>query len=219
VHLVECDRVPAYTFVDRESAWRDTKRLQARLYHAKLCVQAAIEDIDFRTPRGLERSLVLRLAECRWINESVNVNITGPTGSGKTWLSCAFGHRAARDDHSVLYTRTPRLLEDLAIARADGRYPRLLASLAKVRLLILDDWAITPMTADHRRDVLEVVEDRCGRVSTLIAGQIPVADWHSAIGDAKLADAILDRLVHSAHHIEIKGESMRKRYAHKTLGT
>lgn len=204
--------------IDRESAWRDTKRLQARLRHAKLRVQAAVEDIDFRTPRGLDRALVLQLAEGRWIADHVNLIITGPTGSGKTWLSCAFGHRAARDDHSVLYARTPRLLEDLAVARADGRYPRLLASLAKVRLLILDDWAITPMTADQRRDLLEVVEDRCGRASTLVASQIPVAEWHAAIGDATLADAILDRLVHSAHRIEIRGESMRKRLAEKTLG-
>jgi len=204
--------------VDRESAWRDTKRLQARLRHARLRVQAAIEDIDFRAPRGLDRALVLQLAEGRWITEGVNLIITGPTGSGKTWLSCAFGHRAARDDHSVLYARTPRLLEDLAVARADGRYPRLLASIAKVRLLILDDWAITPMTPDQRRDLLEVVEDRCGRASTLIASQIPVAAWHGAIGDATLADAILDRLVHSSHRIEIKGESMRKRLAEKALG-
>ena len=114
----------------------------------------AVEGIDFRTSRGLDRALVLQLAESRWIADHVNLIITGPTGSGKTWLSCAFGQRAARDDHSVLYTRAPRLLEDLAVARADGRYPRLLASLAKVRLLILDDWAITPMTADQRRDLL-----------------------------------------------------------------
>ena len=149
----------------------------------------------------------------RWIDDAINLLVTGATGAGKTWIACAFGHKACRDNRPVLYARVPRLMEELAIARADGRYPRLLTRLAKVKLLILDDWAITPMTAEQRRDLLEIVEDRCGRASTIIASQIPIADWHSAIGDTMLAGAILDRLVHNAYRIELKGDSMRKNNA------
>ena len=134
----------------------------------------------------------------------------GPTGTGKTWLSCALGHRACRDNRSVLYHRVPRLLESLGLARGDGRYARMLKSLARVRLLILDDWGITPLTAEQRRDLLEIVDDRHGRASTIVTSQLPVGLWHEHIGSPTIADAVLDRLVHSAHRIELKGESLRK---------
>lgn len=168
--------------LDREASHRETKRTLARLRHAKLRVSAQLEDIDYRAPRGLDRGLMARLAGGQWVRDGLNLLITGPTGVGKTWLACAFGHRACRDNLSVLYTRTPRLLEDLALARADGRYPRLLKTLARVQLLILDDWGVTPMTADQRRDLLEVIDDRTGRAATLITSQLPVPEWHAAIG-------------------------------------
>ena len=169
--------------LDREASHRETKRTLARLRHAKLRVSAQLEDIDYRAPRGLDRGLMARLAGGQWVRDGLNLLITGPTGVGKTWLACAFGHRACRDNLSVLYTRTPRLLEDLALARADGRYPRLLKTLARVQLLILDDWGVTPMTADQRRDLLEVIDDRTGRAATLITSQLPVPEWHAAIGE------------------------------------
>jgi len=141
--------------------------------------------------------------------------VTGPTGTGKTWLSCALGHRACRDNRSVLYHRVPRLLEGLGLARGDGRYARMLKSLARVRLLILDDWGITPLTAEQRRDLLEIVDDRHGRASTIVTSQLPVEHWHEHIGNPTIADAVLDRLVHSAHRLELKGESLRKLQAVK----
>ncbi len=197
--------------LDREADLRATKRMQTRLRQAKLRLQAAVEDVDFRTPRGLDRALFLSLADCRWITAGHNLLIIGPTGSGKTWLGCALGHKACRENLPVLYTRLPRLLEDLALARADGRYPRLIAALGRVKLLILDDWGLAPLDAEARRDLLEIVDDRHGRTATLITSQFPVERWHDLIGDPTLADAILDRLVHNAHRIELKGESMRKR--------
>ncbi len=206
--------------LDREADLRETKRCQTRLRQAKLRLQASVEDIDFRAPRGLDKTLILRLADCRWITATQNLLITGPTGSGKTWLACALGHQACRKNIPVIYLRLPRLIEDLALARADGRYPKLLRAMARVKLLILDDWGMAPLNAEARRDLLEITDDRHGIAATVITSQFPLDTWHDLIGDPTIADAILDRLVHNAHRIQMKGESMRKRMrAHDTDGT
>jgi len=197
--------------VDRELTERQNRRLANRLKSAHFRLDATIEDIDFKHPRGLDKSLVLSLASCQWIQSHDNLIISGPTGTGKSYLACALGHQACRQDISTLYLRLPRLLEDLGLARADGRHPRLLASLLRIDLLILDDWGTMPLTHDQRHDLFEIVEDRYARRSTLVAGQLPVTHWHQIIGDPTLADAILDRLVHNAHKITLKGDSMRKR--------
>ncbi len=198
--------------IDREMTERDNRRLSSRLRRARLKHQAAFEDIDFRHPRGLDQSLILSLAACRWVTERLNILITGPTGVGKTWLACALAHKACREGHSALYQRLPRLLSSMTIAKGDGRYPKLLDTLAKTDVLILDDWGLAKLSAEHRRDLLELLEDRHGARSTLVTSQIPIEKWHDAIGDPTLADAILDRLVHNAYKINLKGESMRKRH-------
>ena len=196
--------------VDREITERHSRQLTNRLRRAKLRHAACIEDIDFRQPRGLDRDLVLSLADGRWIREHLNCLITGPAGVGKTWLACALAHSACRGGHSASYRRLPRLLTELAIARADGRYPKLLASISKTELLIIDDWGLAKLSAENRRDLLEIIEDRYGIRSTVVTSQLPVDKWHDVVGDPTLADAILDRLVHSAYQINLKGESMRK---------
>lgn len=198
--------------LDREAATRADKRLANRLRAAKLrFVEACIEDIDFASERGLDRRNILSLAGGTWLKAHENLIITGQTGTGKTWLGCAFGHQAARLDHSVLYTRMPRLFEDLAMARLDGRLPRLIDKLARVQLLILDDWGTHGLNDRQRLDLLEICEERYRRKSTLITAQVPVAKWHDLIGEPTIADAILDRVIHNAHRINLKGESMRKK--------
>ena len=197
--------------VDREASYRADRRLQTRLKQAKLRQRASVEDVDFRAARGLDKRLFLSLSSCRWIHERLNLLLTGPTGAGKSYLACALGQKACREGHTVQYHRMTRLLGDLSIARGDGRYPKLMASLAKTDLLILDDWGLGPLTDLHRRDLLELLEDRHDRRSTLVTSQLPVEAWHDWIADPTLADAILDRLVHNAYRLELKGESMRKK--------
>ena len=196
--------------VDRESAERDTNRLRLRLKQAKLRLTATVEDVDFRHPRGLDKSLVLALAGCRWIREHHNVIITGPTGVGKSYLACALAHKACREGFRALYLRAPRLFDDLALANADGRYRRVLAAYARIDLLVIDDWGLASLTEEQRRDVLEILEDRHDLRSTLVASQLPIEKWHKVIGDPTLGDAILDRLVHRAHKLTLKGDSNRK---------
>ena len=204
--------------VDRELTERDTRRLTTRLRQAKLRQTACIEDIDYRHPRGLDKAVIVRLATCQWVRERHNVLITGPTGIGKTWLGCALGHKACRDGLTVLYLRLPRFLQELPIAKGDGRYRKLMTTLAKTDLLLLDDWGLAPLSDENRRDLLEIVEDRHDCRATLITSQLPVEHWHEALGDPTLADAILDRLVHNAYKITLQGESMRKRQARLTRG-
>jgi DNA replication protein DnaC len=197
--------------LERETTLRRQKSFEARARTAKLRHPASVEDINYRAARGLDRALFLKLAACDWIREHRNVLITGPCGLGKTWLACALGQKACRENLSVLYYRMPRLLTALALARGDGRYAKLLRSLARVRLLILDDWGPEALNAEQRRDILEIVEDRYDRGSLLIASQVPIERWHeSIIGDPTLADAILDRIVHNAYRIKLAGESLRK---------
>lgn len=198
--------------LDREAAARADKRFANRLRNAKMRFpNACIEDVNFAASRGLDRRQVLALAQGDWIKAKEQIILTGQTGTGKTWLGCAFGHQAARLDHSVLYVRMPRLFEDMAMARLDGRFPKLVDKLARVQLLILDDWGTHGLTDQQRLDLLELFEERYQRRSTIITAQLPVSGWHDMIGEPTIADAILDRIVHNAHRIDIKGDSMRRR--------
>lgn len=202
--------------VDRQFAWRDNQALQLRLKRARLRGGACVEDIDYRAARGLDRSVVRALAaESNWVKQHQNLFITGPCGVGKSYLACALAHKACRDGYNVYYSRAAALFRDLALARADGSLRNLLARLARVDVLVVDDWAVAPLGEGERRDFWEICEDRHGTRSTVLASQIPVAQWHAQIGDPTLADGILDRLVHAAHRIELGGESMRKLLAAK----
>lgn len=196
--------------VDREMTERENRRLGTRLKKAKLRHPCCVEDINFKASRGLDKALILSLATCTWIARGLNLLICGPTGIGKSYLACALGHKACLEGYSVLHLRLPRLFEELHLAKADGRYGKLMLGYAKTDLLILDDWGLTPMTDPQRRDLLEILEDRYGKRSTIVTSQLPVTAWHEVIGDPTLADAILDRLVHNAYKIELKGDSMRK---------
>lgn len=197
--------------VDREGAERDAKRLTARLKFAALRQAASVEDLDLRTPRGIDRVVMAHLIDGAWIDRHENLLITGQTGLGKSWIACALGHKACRDGRSVAYHRLPRLFEALALARGDGRHARMLKAIARLDVLILDDWGLVVLAPSERRDLLEILEDRHGRGSTIVTSQLPVDHWHDAIGDPTLADAILDRLVHNAHRLQLSGESMRRR--------
>ncbi len=197
--------------IDREAANRTTKRFQTRMRAAKLRhVGAAIEDVDYKTPRRLDKALFQQLAAGRWIAEKRNLLITGPCGVGKTWLACALGQKACRDNTTVIYKRLPRLFAELELAHGDGRFPRIFRQLVKADLLILDDWGPERLTASQRRDMMEIVEDRYGSSSTIITSQLPVEAWHDVIDEPTFADAILDRIVHNAHRLRLDGPSMRK---------
>jgi DNA replication protein DnaC len=199
--------------VEREVLHRENRRLARLLKVARLRVNACVEDIDYRHPRGLQKPRMAALASGDWIRQALNLCLTGPTGCGKTWLACALGNQACRQGLSVRYLRLPTLLEQLRIAHGDGSYVRLMGQLRKTDLLILDDWGISPLTRSQRNDLMEVIEDRHDRRSTLIASQLPIDHWHEYIGEATLADAILDRLLHGAHRLNLTGESVRRERA------
>lgn len=196
--------------VDREATERENRRLDRYLRAARLRVTASVEDVDFRAPRGLERSVVLELASARWVAAHQQVLLTGPTGVGKTYLACALAVAAIRAGHTALYARTPRLLGEIGTARADGRLPRVLAAWARIEVLVLDDFGLQPLTDAQAADLLEVIEDRAGLRSTIVTSQLPVALWHEGLGEPTVADAICDRLLAGAHRIELSGASRRR---------
>ncbi len=196
--------------IDRELTEQENRRLATRLKSAHLRQQASMEDIDYRQKRGLDKSLVKSLAGCAWIKERLNILLTGPCGAGKSFIACALGHKACLTGYKVIYYRATRLFENLSIAKGDGRYANLMNSIAKTDLLIIDDWGLGVLTNQERTNMLEILEDRHDIHSTIITSQLPIEHWHEAIGNPTLADAILDRLIHNAHKIQLKGGSMRK---------
>ncbi len=195
--------------VDREHAERQERRLKYRLNKAKLREEASVEDIDYRHPRGLDRSVMQRLSMCKWVPNHEHIIITGKTGLGKTWLACALANKACRQGYTSLYVRVPRMLQDIYVAHADGTYPKVMNRLAKPDVLIVDDLGLSPLSDTERRDLLEVIEDRQGRRATIVTSQLEVKHWHEVIGEPTIADAILDRLVSGAHRIDLSGKSMR----------
>ena len=199
--------------IDIECTRRADNRLQRHIRSAHFALPATIEDLDLSVRRGLKRAHVLELAQSEWVRRHLNILILGATGTGKTYLACALGNAACRANYSVRYERTSRLLQTIELTHADGSYAKLLRSLARTKLLIFDDWLRDPLTRSQARDLLEVLDDRYGHAATIVATQIPVADWHSQISDPTLADAILDRLIHNAYRLEIQGESMRKTHS------
>lgn len=199
--------------VDHEMTMRDDKRMQSRLKKAKFKEEATIENIDYQTPRGLDKSVVLQLASCKWIKEHHNILMMGPAGSGKTYLACALSHKACEEGYRVQYTRMSRMLPALSVAKGDGSYEKRLEELSKIDVLILDDWGVLKFDDEHRRSLLEILDDRYKKSSTIVTSQLPVSLWHDNINDNTLADAILDRLVHNAYRIELKGDSIRKKSA------
>ena len=196
--------------VDRECTHRDNNRLQRRLKAARLVLPATIEDLDLSASRGLDRRLVLHLAQGEWIDQHLNILVLGPTGVGKTFLACALAHSACRYNFTVRYQRTSRLLHHVSLAHADGSYPKLLDTFARTQLLVLDDWLRDPLTRSQSQDLLEILDDRYGRSSTIVATQVPVDEWHVRFPDPTISDAILDRLVHNAYRLTLRGESRRK---------
>ena len=198
--------------VDRELAWRDSRRLERLLKAAKLKhPNACLEDLDYRAGRGLDKRSIATLSNCDWVRSAHNVLLSGPTGVGKTWFACALGQAACRQGFSALYLRTPRLFQELRIARADASYTRRLVHLAKIDVLLLDDWGLNPLDQPARSDLLEILDDRVGTRSTIVTSQLPVDQWYGYLNDPTLADAILDRLIHAAHKLVLKGESLRKK--------
>ncbi len=197
--------------VEEELLERETRQLATRIKGARLRENAALEDLDTRASRGIDRALLASLATCQWIKRRHNLLITGATGAGKTWLSCALSHTACRQGMTAAYHRLPALMQDLELARHDGRYKKLMRGLGRTELLVLDDLGVAPLSVEQLRDLLEIIDERYQKRSTLITSQMPVAKWHEALGDPTMADAILDRVVHNAYKIELKGEdSMRK---------
>lgn len=197
--------------VDRELIDRDNRRLTSRLRKAKLKIQACLENIDFKASRGLDKSFVLTLANCNWVTRHQNIIISGATGCGKTYLACALAQKACREGFNAVYFRTDRLFQEITTGRGDGRYLKIIEKLAKADVLILDDWGLSVLTDTQRKDLLEILEDRYNTKSTIVTTQFPVDKWHELIGEPTIADAILDRLVHNAHRIKMKGGSMRKK--------
>ena len=199
--------------VDREASDRESRRLTNRLRRARLRQSASIEDIEYSAARGLDKTMIRTLARCSYINEHQNILLVGATGTGKTYLACALAHKACLMGYTARYHRLSSLLTDLEIAKADGRYAKIIREIAKTNVLILDDWGLGPVS-DHMRPILlEVLDDRHGHSSTIVTSQLPIEHWHSAIGGATIADAILDRLVHNGHKIELRGDSMRKKHS------
>lgn len=196
--------------VDKEADARESRSLARRLKAAKLRYPAALEDIDWQTPRGLDRSTIAALCQSGWVGARHNLVITGPTGVGKSYLACALANQALRAGHTASYLRVPRMIDELTMGRADGRYPRMMAALGRVSLLVLDDLLLTPAPVQHCRELLEVIEERAQRGSVLVASQLPVDAWHPAMADSTLAEAILDRILHSCHRIALTGSSMRR---------
>ena len=196
--------------IDRERTERENRRLKARLTRAKIRQQACLEDMDYSASRGLDKSLIQSLGTCQWIRDHLNVLLDGPTGVGKSFIADAFANKVCREGFEVLCFRATRLFEDLSLARGDGRYPKLMNLIAKADLLVIDDWGLSKITDAQQRDFLEILEDRHGVHSTLITSQIPSAQWHGLMDNPTVADAILDRLIHNAYKINLKGESMRK---------
>lgn len=203
---------------DAEWMHRENKKLSARLQHAKLRQQACLEEIDYGHARGLTKAQVMELSTSKWVESRQNVLLTGPTGVGKSFLACALGQKACRDGYSVVYRRASRLFDELAQARADGTHPHVLKRLAKAQVLILDDFGLEPLGAAERKELLEVLEDRYGSGATVVTSQLDPKDWHAVIGEATLADAILDRLVHNAHRLKLAGDSIRKVDVNLTKG-
>jgi DNA replication protein DnaC len=196
--------------VDQQWDWRQNKALVRRLKNARFKLEASVEDIDYRHPRRLDRQLIRSLSSCDWVRLHHNLLITGPCGVGKSYMACALAHKAVRDGFTAFYVRAPRLLRDLAVARADGSFGKLLDRFARIDVLIVDDWAMAPLADSERRDFLEICDDRYSIRSTVLTSQVPISHWHDQIGDPTIADSILDRLVHNAHRIELAGASMRK---------
>lgn len=196
---------------DKEMTFRENRRLKTRLTQAKLRINACMEDIDYSVRRGIDKSLIQSLHTCDWLKDKLNIVVTGPTGVGKSFLCCAFAHRACLRGYKSRYFRSSKLFGELRLAAADGRYPKLMNTLAKTNLLVIDDWGLNELNNQSRNDLLDILEDRYGKHSTIIASQLPVEHWHKMIGNPTIADAILDRIVHNCYKINLKGESMRRK--------